>query len=64
MTEFHDPYGGCDQDCGHDLARGASVQDLRTSDGPYPDSHPLLNTGPLADRIAEAATRQSNRAQT
>ena len=36
MNEVHDPYGGCEVTCSHDLARGASAKELRDSDGPYP----------------------------
>ena len=63
MTEFHDPYGGCEDTCSHDLARGASAKELRDGDGPYPDQHPLLGAGWLADRIAAAQNRQTDRAQ-
>ncbi len=30
----HDPYGGCETECAHDLARGILTSDLET-DGPY-----------------------------
>ena len=63
MTEVHDPYGGCEETCTHDLARGASAEELRDSDGPYPDQHPLLGAGWLAARIAAAQNRQTDRAQ-
>ena len=63
MTEVHDPYGGCEDTCTHDLARGASAKDLRDGDGPYPDQHPLLGAGWLAARIAAAADLQAGRAQ-
>ena len=56
MTEtFHDPYGSCETDCTHDLARGATAEELRDSDGPYPDSSPLEA---VAARIAAAAAQQ------
>ena len=64
MTDVHDPYGGCEDTCTHDLARGASAKDLRTGDGPYPSEHPLLSRRWLADRITAAATRLSDRVQT
>ncbi len=63
MTEVHDPYGGCEDTCTHDLARGASAEELRDGDGPYPDQHPLLGAGWLAARIAAAQNRQTDRAQ-
>ena len=63
MTEVHDPYGGCEDTCSHDLARGASAEDLREGDGPYPDHLPLLGAGGLAARIAAAQNRQTDRAQ-
>ncbi len=58
MTETHDPYSRCEDTCSHDLARGASAQDLRDGDGPYPDTHPLFTTDPalsrwIAQRLAE-----------
>ena len=64
MTEFHDPYGGCETSCTHDLAHGASVEELREGDGPYPDSVPSLGAGWLAARIAAAAALQAGRIQT
>ena len=63
MTEVHDPYGGCEDSCTHDLARGALAEDLREGDGPYPDQHPLRGAGWLAARIAAAADLQAGRAQ-
>ncbi len=39
----HDPYGGCEDDCHHDVARGVTVKELREGDGPYPATHPLLD---------------------
>ncbi len=64
MTEVHDPYGGCEDTCSHDLARGATAEELRTGDGPYPPEHPLLPRRWLADRITAAANRQNVRIQT
>ncbi len=63
MTEVHDPYGGCEDTCTHDLARTATAEELREGDGPYPDQHPLLGAGWLAARIAAAQNRQTGRAQ-
>ncbi len=60
---FLDPYGGCEDSCTHDLARGASVEELRDGDGLYPDQHPLLGAGWLSARIAAAQNRQTDRAQ-
>jgi hypothetical protein len=45
VAPVHDPYGGCEGSCTHDLARGVLVSELLGQEGPYPDSHPLL-TGP------------------
>ncbi len=61
MTEVHDPYGGCEDTCSHDLARGASAKDLRDGDGPYPADHPLFATDPnlrrwIASRLAETTS--------
>ncbi len=62
MTDtFHDPYGGCEDTCSHDLARGASAKDLRDGDGPYPADHPLFATDPnlrrwIASRLAETTS--------
>lgn len=65
MTEtFHDPYGGCETSCTHDLARGASAKELQEGDGPYPNPSPPLSAGWLAARIAAAATLQAGRIQT
>ena len=64
MTEVHDPYGSCEDSCTHDLARGASAEQLREGDGPYPSEHPLLGNGWLAARIATAANLQAGRVQT
>ncbi len=44
ITPVHDPYGGCEGSCTHDLARGVLVSELLGEEGPYPDSHPLLTT--------------------
>ncbi len=61
VTEFHDPYLHCEDTCSHDLARGASAEDFRDGDGPYPlDS--LFTTDPslsrwLTQRLAESPTR-------
>jgi len=62
MSKTHDPYAGCDKGCTHDLVRGVLVTDLQ-HDGPYPDTSPF-ETGWLADRITEAATRQDSRIRT
>ena len=43
MTDVHDPYGGCEDTCSHDLARGALTVEVLNEDGPYPDKHPLLD---------------------
>ncbi len=51
MSEVHDPYGGCEADCSHDLARGASAKELRDSDGPYP-AEPASWQQRIADRVA------------
>ena len=64
VAPFHDPYGGCETSCTHDLAHGALVPELREGDGPYPDELPLLGAGWLAARIAAAASLQSGRIQT
>ncbi|MCH8129748.1 MAG: hypothetical protein IIC70_07605 [Acidobacteria bacterium] len=42
VAPAHDPYGGCEGSCTHDLARGVLVSELLGQEGPYPDSHPLL----------------------
>ena len=64
MTDVHDPYGGCEDDCTHDLARGATAEELRDGDGPYPDTNLIDGAGRrLAEAIA-ASTRQSSRVQT
>ncbi len=63
MSEVHDPYRHCEDDCTHDLARGASAKELCDSDGPYPDQHPLLGAEWLSDRITAAQNRQTGRAQ-
>ncbi len=42
VAPVHDPYGGCEGSCTHDLARGVLVSELLGQEGPYPDSHPLL----------------------
>ena len=62
MTETHDPYLHCEDTCSHDLARGASAEDFRDSDGPYPDTHPFDTTDAalsrwLTQRLAESPTR-------
>lgn len=44
VASVHDPYGGCEGSCTHDLARGVLVSELLGEEGPYPDSHPLLTT--------------------
>lgn len=59
MEKIHDPYGGCETGCTHDLARGVLTVDLE-HEGPYPDRYPLLTPGWLTDRIAEAVNRQAN----
>ncbi len=51
-------YGGCETGCSHDLARGILKADLQL-EGPFPDTHPLLTTGWLADQIAAAVNRQA-----
>ncbi len=61
MTEVHDPYGGCEDSCTHDLAHGALAEDLREGDGPYPSDTPLFATDPnlrrwIASRLAETVT--------
>jgi len=61
MSKTHDPYAGCDKNCTHDLVYGLLTDDLKR-DGPYPDRSPF-ETGWLADRITEAATRQNSRVQ-
>lgn len=58
MDEIHDPYGGCESGCTHDLVRGVLVADLK-HDGSYPDTSPLLGAGWLAARIAEAVSQQA-----
>ena len=40
---IHDPYQGCEADCTHDLAGGATAEELREGDGPYPADHPLFS---------------------
>ena len=60
IETFHDPYGGCEDTCSHDLARGASAKELREGDGPYPSEHPLLPRRWLADMIVAANTRQAS----
>lgn len=59
----HDPYAGCDKDCGHDLVRGILVDDLK-HDGPYPESSLLIGAQWLAAQVAAAADRQTGRLQT
>ncbi|KKK63072.1 hypothetical protein LCGC14_2998020, partial [marine sediment metagenome] len=49
--------------CTHDLARGASAEDLRDGDGPYPDQHPLLGAGWFRTLTIAAQNRQTDRAQ-
>lgn len=44
---IHDPYRRCEEICTHDLARGVSIAELLGSDGPFPDSHPLLSFRPV-----------------
>lgn len=44
---MHDPYRRCEKTCSHDLVRGLLVEELLSSDGPYPDEHPLLSFRPL-----------------
>ena len=59
-TEVHDPYGGCEDTCTHDLARTATAKELREGDGPYPAEHPLFPRRWLADMIVAANTRQAS----
>ena len=59
MNEVHDPYGSCETDCTHDLARGCSAKDLHDSDGPYPDVSELVPAGWLGDAIMAASNRQT-----
>jgi len=63
VSEVHDPYGGCEDTCTHDVARGVLTDELLNEDGPYPDQHPLIGTGWLSARIAAAQNRQTDRAQ-
>ena len=58
QDKIHDPYGGCETGCTHDLARGILVLDLE-DDGPYPDTSSLLGADWLAGRIAAAVYRQA-----
>ena len=51
MNYMPDPYRNCEDDCPHTgLARGVTLDDLQHP-GPYPDSNPLMSTGPIATRI-------------
>ncbi len=34
MTDVHDPYGDCELECHHDLARGVLTSELQSEDGP------------------------------
>ena len=57
MSEVHDPYGGCEVTCSHDLAHTATAKELHDGDGPYPADHPLFSTDPalrrwIASRLA------------
>ncbi len=63
MSEIHDPYGGCEVTCSHDLARGASAKDLHDGDGPYPADHPLFTSNPSVARWIQHRldTNQGNR---
>ena len=38
----YDPYGGCERQCHHDLAKGVLLEELLGGDGPYvqPMGHP------------------------
>ena len=62
MSQVHDPYGGCETGCTHDLVPGVLVADLK-HDGPYPETSPF-ESGWLADRIEAAAGRQTSRVRT
>ncbi len=63
MSKIHDPYGGCETGCTHDLVRGILITDLK-HDGPYPESALMLGRNWLAARVAAAAERQTGRIQT
>lgn len=52
-TVYHDPYRRCEASCTHDLARGVLVSELLASDGPFPDSHPLLTFRPIVARATQ-----------
>ncbi len=52
----HDPYGGCEKICTHDLARGVLVSELLDEEGPYPNSHPLLTTPNIRRWFPQAFT--------
>ena len=53
-TKTHDAYRTCEQSCTHDLARGVLVSELISAEGPFPDSNPLMSTGPIAASVLRA----------
>ena len=53
VAPAHDPYGGCEGSCTHDLARGVLVSELLGQEGPYPDSHPLLTPPNLRTMLTQ-----------
>ena len=56
MNYMPDQYRNCEDECTHDLARGITRAELQRP-GPYPDSNPLMSTGPIAAGILAALRR-------
>ena len=46
-----------DSVCTHDTAAAVLVTDLRKREGPWPNSNPLMSTGPIAVGILAALRR-------
>ena len=42
-SDRHDPYRSCERHCNHDLARGVTLDELLERDGPFPQSHVVVN---------------------
>jgi len=42
-VDHDDPYRTCEHHCNHDLARGVTIAELLSGDGPHPPSQLLVN---------------------